>query len=308
MSRVMVTGVNGFVGQHLSHELASQGVAVVGVGHSSERSEKLEGSLETYVSCDLTDSDEVAKLPVDDVDAIVNLAGLASAGDSFAKSDLYKHVNVAVMAVLCERLIKDGHKTRMVAISTGALYDSSQPLPLKEDSKTTTQGSPYAMSKLLMEESAQKYRAAGLDLVIARPFNHIGPGQKPGFLLPDLYAKIQGALKTDGALKVGDLETKRDYTDVRDVAKAYGKLALAATLQHDIYNVCSGQSVAGKQLLELLLMELGNPSLKTVIDERLIRPNDPKDLYGSNARLRTEIGWQPTTPLQQTIKDFVAAV
>src|SRR5690606_2879114 len=122
-------------------------------------------------------------------------------------------------------------------------------LPLTEDSKLTENSSPYSQSKKLMEEAAQNLRSQGLDCVVARPFNHIGPGQLGGFLVPDLYEKIRVASKSGGNILVGNLKTKRDYTDVRDIVKAYADLAASETLDYDVYNVCSGQSRSGEEIL-----------------------------------------------------------
>ena len=134
-----------------------------------------------------------------------------------------------------------------------------------------------------------------------------GLGQEGGFLVPDLYDKIQKALETDGVVMVGDLTTKRDYTDVRDVVRAYADLALAPELKEPIYNVCSGRSVSGEDILSAVLKTSGADGKITVKqDPSLIRPNDPKDLFGSNGFLSVATGWQPTIQLDQTIKDFVA--
>src|SRR5690606_38366342 len=119
---------------------------------------------------------------------------------------------------------------RIVAISTGAVYDPHQPMPLHEESRLVDRetGSPYALSKIAMERAMEKFVASGLDIVIARPFNHIGPGQLNGFIVPDLTSQV---IESD-AIKVGDLTTKRDYTDVRDVVKAYAKLAMLSSPKH----------------------------------------------------------------------------
>ncbi len=177
-------------------------------------------------------------------------------------------------------------------------------MPLTENSALVTSASPYALSKIAMEQEAARLKKAGLDCVVARPFNHVGPGQEGGFLVPDLYQKISQA---DESLAVGNLKTRRDYTDVRDVVKAYASLVTAPALEHLVYNVCSGRSISGETILELLLDAGGKRSLLLQQDPSLIRPNDPEDLYGSNDRLRQATGWEPTIPLEQTIKDFVAA-
>lgn len=306
MKTVLVTGVNGFVGGHVVDELVARGCEVVGVRRHAVRPE-LRRKLLACFSCDLTDAEAVAKLDLAGIDAVINLAGLAKVGDSFAQPEKYKHTNVDVLAVLCEHLIKERLQPRVIAISSGAVYDSNQAMPFTEEDKLASTGSPYAMSKIEMEKAAQAFRKRGLDCVIARPFNHCGPGQQTGFLIPDLYQTIKSAQKRGGALKVGNLATKRDYTDVRDVARAYADLALAKELHHHVYNICSGKSVAGKEILRLLLQETGaHKWLRVVADPELLRPNDAPELYGSYAWLKAETGWTPHIPLRRTVKDFVA--
>lgn len=306
MSTVMVTGVNGFVGHHLVDALLAGHHDVIGVGREPAASHP---SLSSYVPCDLTNPDQVAQLPLGDVTAIINLAGLAQVGSSFGKEDLYEKVNVGVLSVLGEELLRQKLNPRLIAISTGAVYDSSQPMPLTETSKTIVDGSPYAKSKLLMEQTGKSLRAKSLNVTIVRPFNHIGPGQAPGFLVPDMYQKIQLALTTGQPLSTGDLTTRRDYTDVRDVVRAYAMLAnTPLELSFDVYNVCSGVSHSGEDILSIFQKIVpGATKLNLTVDPTLLRPNDPKELIGSNQRLTSALDWQPTISLEKSIQDFVSS-
>jgi GDP-4-dehydro-6-deoxy-D-mannose reductase len=265
--------------------------------------------LKSYYQCDLTETTQVATVPFEKYNAIINLAGLAKVGDSFADPEMYMKVNVEVFSILAERLSQLKAKTRVIAISTGAVYDPDQPMPLTEGSNTVQDGSPYAASKLMMEESVRTYRKKGVDCVIARPFNHSGPGQAEGFLIPDLYQNIITAAKTgEQPVKVGNLDTRRDYTDVRDIAKAYVDLAVSETLSFDTYNVCSGTSRAGREILNTILDETGlKDKVAIEVDESLIRPSDPPELYGSYERLEEETGWSPSIPFEQTVCDFIAS-
>jgi len=306
MPKIVITGINGFVGKHLAVELKSRGVTVVGVGREPELHPKLGSATDIYFACDLTSKEDVAKLPLEDIDAVINLAGFAAVGASFGQEELYMRVNVGVLTVLSERILELDLKTRMLAISTGAVYAADQPLPLREDSELITTGSPYALSKIAMEKEAARLRALGLECVIARPFNHVGPGQEPGFLVPDLYEKMVVALKNDGLVKVGDLTTRRDYTDVRDVVKAYADLVLSEKLDEEIYNICSGRSLPGSTIFDLLVSSIENSDkIEAEVDQQFIRPNDPKDLYGDNSKLKKQTGWSPTIPIEKTIRDFV---
>lgn len=308
MEKVLVTGVNGFVGGHLVNELLSQGFEVVGVGREEQLGPDLASKVSKYYVCDLADYESVKKIPLTDVKAVINLAGLAAVGPSFDNPELYMRINTAVLDTVCKAALEQGAKDlRIISISSGAIYSSNQPMPLTEESKLAPESSPYAASKIAMEKLSLDYRDQGLDCVVARPFNHIGPGQLEGFLLPDLYKKVTESLATNTPLLVGNLTTRRDYTDVRDVVKAYAKLISSDSLQHGIYNVCTGKSVSGEEILAKLLAELGTENLKPQVDESLFRPSDSPELYGDNTRLKTDTGWEPQIPIKQTIKDFVAS-
>lgn len=300
---ILVTGINGFVGHHLAHELKKQGHTVCGVGTDAELSPDLEAVVEDYFgNCDLTQPTDVAKLPLGSLDAVINLAGLAQVGASFGQAETYMRVNVDIHTVLAEHLLKIGKtSTRIVAISTGAVYDSDQPMPLHEASRLATKTSPYAQSKIAMEAALGEYREQGLDIIIARPFNHIGPGQREGFLVPDLTHQVLSST----IMKIGNLKTERDYTDVRDVARAYVLLATIPKLTHTLYNICSGHSVSGQTILDTIVTVAGKRDLAIEIDKARIRPNDPAKIVGDNHRIMSDTSWRPTIPLEQTIQDYI---
>lgn len=298
--RVVITGINGFVGHHLARALAQQQAEVVGISQDSEVSEKLRDIVTEYHQADL-----IAAWPeIENVDAVIHLAGLAAVGPSYDKPQLYINANSAMVTNLCEYYLTQDKKPRILVISSGAIYDSTQPLPITEDSKIGF-SSPYAVSKILTENQCDYYRARGLDCVVVRPFNHIGPGQAPGFILPDFYKRLSET--EDGStIKVGNVNTKRDYTDVRDIVAAYTKLALAPNLQYKLYNVCSGKSLSGKEILDQLKQAMGKTGVTFEIDPALVRPTDIMDIYGDASRLQNELDWHPMHSIEQTIKDYVA--
>lgn len=305
MNKILITGVNGFVGKHLAHELFKNNIVVYGCGLDSSPRESINNIIKNFTpNCNLTNPKDVARIPLKEVDAIINLAGLAQVGGSFGESDKYNNINVKVHTIIAEAIQNIKNPVRIVSVSTGAVYDNHQQMPLNESSNLVKDGSPYALSKIAMENALRPFIESGVDIVIVRPFNHIGPGQLPGFLVPDLAKQIQN----DTVLVVGNLNTKRDYTDVRDVVRAYRLLATKPTLKHKVYNVCSGKSVAGNDILKLLLGAFDKPNTKTVVDKDKIRPNDPADVIGDNSRLTDELGWQPKIPIKQTIVDFVNAL
>ena len=297
----MVVGVNGFVGKHLARELYDQNFEVYGTGMDDGIAPEIAGHVSDYTKCDLTVVGQIEHLDFEGITAIINLAGLANVGASFGNAAQYNAVNVAVHTNIVDRIRTLGKNIRVLAISTGAVYDNHQPMPLSEDSALASDTSPYALSKIAMEEALEGMIRDGQDIVIARPFNHIGPGQLGGFLVPDLAQQIYSSEE----VTVGNLETERDYTDVRDVVRAYILLATKPELAHRIYNVCSGKSVKGTSILELIKTGLQKEDIPVIVDQSKIRPNDPGRVVGSNARIHAETGWEPTTELDQTIQDYL---
>ncbi len=297
--RVAVTGVNGFVGRHMVAELLATGVEVVGVGHEPDGHPD---GLADYVSQDLT-----AAWPCGlGVDAVVHLAGLSAVGPSFDDPQRYLDQNSAMVTHLCEGVLADSPGVRLLVVSSGAVYDAQQGQPLDETSRIGF-SSPYVVSKVLVENLVTYYAGRGLDAVVARPFNHIGPGQGRGFLVPDLLAGLERTAATGEALRVGDLETRRDYTDVRDVVRAYRLLVEAEGLADRVFNVCSGRSWSGQELLGLLESELPHGTVQVEVDQSRIRPGDPREIVGDNTRLQHAVGWKPEIDVPTSVRDFVAA-
>lgn len=308
----MVTGVAGFVGQHLAHELQQSGHEVVGVGTSPLKDTQLKNKLGSYYACDLTKAEDVAKLPLNQMDGVINLAGLANVGESYNQADLYQKVNVGIVDTLAKQILELGlNNIRLIIVSTGTVYDPLQKAPFDENAQLANgqNVNPYIQSKLAIEKCALEYRSSGLDCIIARPFNHIGPGQKPGFLVPDLARQLeQTHASGQTEISVGDLSKERDFTDVRDVVKAYRLLVTAPKhqLSQPIYNICSGQPHNGRELLNLLMESMGLGSIKVTVDPSRLRPNDPQSIYGNAQLITKDTGWKPEISLAQTINDFVS--
>lgn len=306
--KILVTGVNGFVGKHLARCLVGMGIEVDGVTREQQLDSSIQSLIKQSYCSDLVDSRQVKQIDFSPYDAIIHLAGLANVGESYKKPGLYMQVNVEPLRNIGDRLLEQGLSPRLITISTGAVYDSTQPMPLTESGKLAANGSPYAQSKIAMEKLAHKYTDKGLRCVVVRPFNHIGPGQARGFILPDMYYKLKVALAGGMPIKVGDLSTKRDYTDVRDVVRAYALLAEAdsAKLSGQIYNVCSGVARSGSAVLAEIKQNIaGANEAKLEIDPTLLRPNEAQELRGSYELIRSDAGWSPRIAFEKTIKDFI---
>lgn len=305
-SHILVTGINGFVGPHLAKELKKRGVTVIGLGHG-EASAELQTDLEQYLPLDLTNEAAVRdSLDFSNIQAVIHLAGLSSQGMSFEQPQKFITLNSAMLINLFETALQQKQTPRFVVISTGAVYDANQPMPLNEESAVAF-NSPYAVSKILNENLCAYYQKRGFETVTVRPFNHTGPGQGPGFLIPDLVQQVVEA-GTDGTLKIGNLQTRRDYSDARDIVRAYADLALAESTPHPLYNLSSGQSRSGEEvLLEIIKAVYGKEvAIKTETDSSKIRPNDPAEIYGDNSRMQQDFDWEPQIPISQTVADYVA--
>jgi GDP-4-dehydro-6-deoxy-D-mannose reductase len=296
--KVAVSGVAGFVGRHLTRELVSHGHEVVGLSKGPSPAE-LEDLVAEHVEADLT-----AGWPDVSCDAVVHLAGLSAVGPSFEDPQRYLTENSAQVTHLCEQVLASGLSPRIVVVSTGAVYAPGVGLT---EASPTVASSPYAVSKLLVETQCAYYRRRGLDITVMRPFNHLGPGQSTGFLLPDLLAGVRAATAEDRALTVGSLETRRDYTDVRDVVRAYRLAVEAERIEAPVLNVCSGVSVSGREMLELVAAALEVPVPPVEVDPRRLRPGDPPEIRGDASLIADLLGWSPSIDLPTTVRDTVAA-
>ena len=301
--RLVVTGVDGFVGRHLARIAAGSGLDVFGISRNPGPDPDLLSSLSGYISADLRR--EWPQGVPEDAD-VVHLAGLAAVGPSFDRPQDYIDGNSAIVTKMCEALVASGFRGRVVGVSTGAVYAQKENEDARTERDAVAFTSPYVVSKILVENQLAYYSRRGLRTVVARPFNHIGPHQGPGFLLPDLLRQLRSS-PPDRPLRVGNLATRRDYTDVRDVARAYLALATAPELAHDVYNVASGSSHSGLEILEALSAALDRPTPPLEVDESLIRATDPPIIVGDASRLRSDTGWSPTVPFATTIADTVAA-
>ncbi len=299
---LVITGVEGFVGRHLATIAHQRGLRVTGIMRTPiDPGDELLSLLDETVPVDLTEG-----WPDVDADAIVHLAGLAAVGPSFDEPQRYIETGSAIVTHMCESLLRRrGSVRRVVAVSSGAVYASGSGEPFDE-SATVAVTSPYVVSKLLVETQFAYYASRGLDVAVARPFNHIGPGQGPGFLVPDLISKLR-TLEAGEPLAVGDLGTARDYTDVRDVAAAYLDLLEVPSHEQLIYNIASGVARTGEEILAEIASAMGVPVPEVQIDQSRIRPGDARRIVGDAHRLRRETGWEPKISFSQSIRDAVAS-
>ncbi len=303
MSKILVTGANGFVGKHLVHELLDNSCEVIAVGGSQVPALDAPEGVK-FMMLDLTKPDQAKQIDFAGVSGVVHLAGLAAVGPSFDKPMEYIDVNMGIEINLFEAALSQQSRPRFLVISSATLYDPSATQPLSEESPVLP-NSPYAVSKLGQEQLAQYYESRGFEAIIARPFNHIGPGQGLGFIVPDLAQQIVAIEKTSQPeVAVGNLEANRDYTDVRDIVHAY-RLLLEKGRSGEVYNICSGKPLSGHEILDGLCTAAGvKPKLKQ--DPAKLRPSDTPLIAGSHDKISKDTGWQPGIGLDKTLTDVIA--
>lgn len=291
--KYLVTGSTGFVGKHLSQHLKELDHEVVGVGTS-----KNEAS-EYFINLDLLNSNISAQIDFSQFDGIFHLAGLAAVGPSFNNPKKYLRVNTEIEINIFEAILSQNCSPRVIVISSGGVYDPSK-LPVDEESALLP-ANPYAVSKIAQEYVGLYYNRKGLDVVIARPFNHCGPGQGAGFLVADLAKQVLSAEKYGKEIIVGDLSSERDYTDVRDIVRAY-TLLMDKGISGEIYNVCSGVPRSGEEILSLMAKKTDS-KITVKIDKTLFRAAEHKKIVGSYKKLAKDTGWKPEFSFDKTISD-----
>ncbi len=292
--RAFVTGGHGFVGPHLRAHLVKCGDHVV----APEQDE-----------VDLDDPDELtAAISAAQPDAIYHLAALAHVGESWANPERTFHVNAVGTLRLLEAARRVDPAPRVLLIGSAEVYGAvtAAEVPISEE-RPLVPVTPYAASKVAAEYLGVQYHAGfGVPVVRARSFNHVGPGQSGHFVVADIARRIAQAAR-DGAtsLAVGNLSARRDFTDVRDVVRAYRMLVVDGAAG-EAYNVCSGVDVSIADLVGKLLV-LAGADLTLEVDAELMRPIDVPVLVGDNAKLRAATGWSPEHSLDDTLRDVLAA-
>lgn len=295
--RVLVTGASGFVGAHLTRLLAREGEDVVAWGMTGAVGDAM------VVALDLRDPAAPKGQDLNGFDAVIHLAGLAQVGRSFAEPAAYVSNNSAMQINLFEALLAQQVFPRVLVVSSGAVYGRASGVITEASPIDAT--SPYAVSKLTQEFLGSYYAKRGFEVMVARPFNHIGPGQQPGYLVSDVASQLAAAEQPGhGTLNVGDLTSARDYTDVRDIAVAYRAL-IQRGHPGETYNICSGVSHTGEEIVDGLL-ELTSADVEITRSDALARPTDASVVTASSEKLRRDTGWSPSIPLETTLKDTLA--
>ena len=308
--RILITGVSGFVGGHLAEFLAAEapGDQLFGLvkPHGAVREDELAGL--TTLEADLDDAAAVAgAVRAARPERVVHLAGQSSVQHSWTDPGATLRTNVLGLVNLVEALLQHRLAPRLLVVGSADEYGlvDAADLPICEEQPLRPR-SPYAVSKAAQGLLAREYAGqAGLFVVCTRTFPHTGPRRGEAFAESSFarqLAEIELS-RREPVLHVGNLDAVRDFSDVRDVVRAYWGL-LERGVSGQAYNVCSGSGVRIRDLLQRLI-ELSGLRVEVRVDPERLRPADIPALVGDPARLRQATGWQPRHPLDQTLRDLL---
>lgn len=309
--RLLITGIAGFAGSHLAEYALAQGAEVHGTVLPAGSLGNLASVIPhvTLHPCDLAVPGAFeAVLDPSKPHWVIHLAGYAPVGEAWRQREAALRGNVLATFYLLEGLRARGFDGRFLLVSSAEVYGllPEDLLPVNERLPLNP-CSPYALTKACQELAvSQAALADRLDAVTVRPFTYMGPRQALGFVASDFaqqIAAIERGLKPP-VIFVGNLASRRDITDVRDMVRAYW-LALSRGESREVYNVGSGRTVSIREVLERLLAMARVP-IRVEVDPSRLRPIDLAVLSGDATRFRQATGWAPEIPLEQTLADVLA--
>ncbi|XXF80093.1 GDP-mannose 4,6-dehydratase [Myxococcaceae bacterium GXIMD 01537] len=299
--RILVTGADGFVGRHLCAHLRASGDEVV-----EAHGPRAEGVSSTALHVDIAEQAAVREaVATAQPEAVIHLAGFSSVAKSHQNPARVYAVNTLGTVHLLTALRDSAPKARVLLVGSGEVYG-----PVPQDTRATEETplvplSPYAASKAAAElVGTQFQRNYGTHVVLARPFNHLGAGQDPTFVVPSFAAQI-GAIglgKIDPVLRTGNLDAVRDFSHVKDVVAAY-RLLLMEGVPGQTYNICSGTGRTIRSLLEEML-ELSGVRARIELDPARLRPSDIPSLVGAPDKLKA-LGWTPAHTVTEALRDVL---
>lgn len=305
--QALITGAGGFVGRHLcAYLLAHTDWEMLGTVYPQQVEAQPPEPCLRLRHADLRDPEGVRAL-VDEVqpDYIFHLAAQSFVPASFSDPWDTLENNIRAELNLLEAVRRSGRDVRVLVVGSNEEYGAPRPeeLPQTEDSPLRP-NNPYAVSKIAQDFLGfQYYLAYGVPVVRVRPFNHTGPGQAPRFVVPAFasqIARVEAGLQ-EPVMQVGNLDVARDFTDVRDIVRAY-YLAVTQGESGEVYNLASGQAQSVRGLLETLL-SYSKTDIRVERDPARYRPVDVPVVYGSSEKFHHRTGWEPQIPFEQTLRD-----
>ncbi len=304
--KALITGANGFVGGHLADYLQQVSIEVHGTD-AREPSPAIAQKFASIHTLDIRDTAAVQQLITSiEPQMIFHLAAITFVPESFDAPWRTFEVNVHGTLNVLEAARKLS-QTRVLVISSSEVYGVIKPedLPLRE-TQPFNPGNPYSVSKVSQEVLGLQYHLAHhLDVLVARPFNHVGPGQNPRFVLADFATQIARMEKgqQEPVLRVGNLAARRDFSDVRDVVRAY-HLLITHGEPGQVYNICQGKAYVLKELVEMLV-GMANLDIEIKVETERLRPIDVPLVVGDYRKLHDRTGWEPKIDISTTIKDIL---
>lgn len=306
--KILITGIAGFAGSHLAERLVRKGNEVFGTRLACESLDNIRQiSRRLHLStCDITRFDHLFRVMKRiGPDRIYHLAALSSVARSFSEPLETVGNNIRGTLHLLESVRNLKKPVKILVVGSSDMYGKVTPreVPITE-AKPLLPVSPYGVSKAACDLLAYQYFESYRVLAIrARAFNHTGPRQSAGFVIPDFasqIAQIEAGLLPP-VIKVGDLSSRRDVSDVRDVVRAYVSL-MRRGKPGQAYNICSQEAYRIRDVLKSLLA-LSKQKITVEVDKDKYRPAEIPILKGDNSRIRKATGWKPEIPLKKTLKD-----
>jgi GDP-4-dehydro-6-deoxy-D-mannose reductase len=313
MNKYLITGFSGFVGQHFIEHLENceqpcliKGLDIHEPYFDFNHYKNVKIGFETI---DLLSKDRVEYIIHEfQPDYILHLASFSSVAFSWKEPIVSFQNNTNIYLNLLEAVRKSNLQARILSVGSSEEYGNvnEKYLPLTEDMPLKPV-SPYAVSRVSQELLSQIYVTGyGLDIIMTRSFNHIGPYQKDIFVIPSFVRQLV-KLKKEGIenkeLITGDISIIRDFTDVRDVVSAYYQLLMQGK-KGEIYNVCSGKGWTLKEVIDVV-SEMLDVEVRIRPDTTLFRPDDNKIVIGSNEKLKKTINWEAKYSLKQSLHDMI---
>lgn len=300
--RALVTGASGFVGRYLVERLRSAQYEVTAAGGPHD------GASGEFLPVDLADADSIcAAFDLAKPEVVFHLAAQAFVPRAIEAPEETYETNLMGTARVLQALRAIREKARFVFVSSAEVYGVQPPeaMPLRE-SLPPNPANPYAASKAAAEAIVLgEVHSFGVDAVIARAFNHIGPGQSDRFVVPSFAAQLAAIARGgEPVMHVGNLEAKRDFLDVRDVVDAYVAIAERGE-RGEVYNIASGSAISIREILGELI-RIAHVPVEVRDDPARMRPSDAPLVYGTSEKLHARTGWQPRIPLRRSLQDVYA--
>jgi GDP-4-dehydro-6-deoxy-D-mannose reductase len=308
--RILITGAAGFAGGHLARYLLEQGHTLAGLRHPKDdrpQSHVLPAEVEIQ-EADILDETRLSRVvSTFKAEAIFHLAAFSNPQSSWENARRTLETNIIGSHNVLQAALDTGQRPRVLLVGSCQQYGwvPEQAQPITED-RPQRPMTPYAVSKCSQEVLGLRfYLAEELPVFLTRPFNHTGPGQEASYVCSSFArqaAEIEAG-RREPHLRVGNLSARRDFSDVRDVVRAYWRI-LEQGKPAEPYNVCRGEAFSIQEILERLL-RLTATEVRVEVDPSLYHSVDAPLLLGDNSRLRKELGWEPRHSLEDTLRDLL---